>query len=145
MNQACPASRLGRAAALALIAVLTLACFPNPQPDVLTHTGRSAVRTPESLHIDVLEYTWTFFNHARYLRLSGHVRNNSDQAHQAVTLALSLMDEKGEVVAKGQAYIYPAYLRAGAEGTFQMTAMVTKAGRNLSAGRLMTTAWTHNQ
>ena len=134
--------RPGRAAALVLTAVLALACISNPRPDTLAHTSTWAVRAPESLPIDVLEYTWIFFNHGRHLRLKGQVRNNSDKVHQSVTLGLTLMDEKGEVVAKGQAYVYPAYLRPGSEGSFEMVTMVSTAGRNLKAGRLVVTAQT---
>jgi len=135
----------GRAAALILPLALTLACFTNPQPSVLTHTSNLAVRAPESLSIDVLEYTWTFFNFGRHLRITGRVRNNSDQAHQSVTLVLTLMDEKGGIVAKGQTLVFPAYLPPGGEGAFELVNMVTSAGRNLPAGHLLTIARTITQ
>ena len=136
--------RPARAAALILALAAALACFPNPKPGVLTHTNHWAVRTPESLPIDVVEYTWTFFNQERHIRITGLARNNSNQVHQSVTLNLTLMDEKGEVVAKGQTLIFPAYLRPGGEGTFEMVRMITSTGRNLPAGRLLTTARTIN-
>jgi len=131
----------GRAAALAALA-LALACFPNPRPPSPTHTGHWAVRSPESLPLDVVEYTWTFFNSGRHLRLTGRVRNNSDQACQSVTLELSLADEIGKVVAQGQTHVFPAYLPPGAEGTFELVSLVSSAGRNLPAGRLLVTART---
>jgi len=122
---------------------LILACFfPNPQPDTQTHTSQKALRSPGSLAIDVMEYTWTFFNHSRHLRLVGRVRNNSEQVHQSVTLGLTLMDEKGKMVAQGQTHVYPAYLQPGTEGSFELVAMVISAGQNLSAGHLVTTAQT---
>jgi len=129
-----------RAAALAALALLVSACFPNPQPANPTHTGHWAVRSPESLPLDVVEYTWTFFNAGRHIRLTGRVRNNSDQAHQAVTLELTLTDEIGKVVAEGQTHVFPAYLPAGSEGSFELVSLVSSAGRNLSAGRLLTSA-----
>ncbi|MDR2934737.1 MAG: DUF3426 domain-containing protein [Candidatus Adiutrix sp.] len=132
----------GRAAALALALALSLACFPNPRPALTTHTGHWAVRSPESLPLDVVEYTWTFFNHGRHIRLSGRVRNNSDQAHQALTLELTLTDERGAVVAHGQTHVFPAFLPPGNEGAFELVGLVSTAGRNLSAGRLLTTART---
>lgn len=128
-------------AVLAAVLALTLACF-NPQPATRTHTSYLAVRAPESLPIDVVEYTWTFFNSGRHIRITGQVRNNSDQAHQSVTLELALVDEKGGVVAKGQTLVFPAYLRPGAEGAFELVGMALSAGRNLPAGRLLTTART---
>ena len=127
---------------LFLIVPVALACSPNPRLDTQTHTSRRAVRSPESLPIDVLEYTWTFFNHGRHLRLVGLVRNNSDRPYQAVTLKLTLEDERGNVVAKGQTYAHPAYLRPGAEGSFELVSMTILTGRNLPAGRLVTTALT---
>jgi len=133
---------LGRAALAALALALALACFPNPRPAVTTHTGHWAVRSPESLPLDVAEYTWTFFNYGRHIRLAGRVRNNSDQAHQSVTLELSLADEFGKVVAKGQTHVFPAYLPPGGEGTFELVSLVSSAGRNLPAGRLLVTART---
>ncbi|MDR2725812.1 MAG: DUF3426 domain-containing protein [Candidatus Adiutrix sp.] len=131
-----------RAAALFLALAATLACAHNSQPNVLTHTSHWAVRTPDSLAIDVVEYTWAFFNKANHIRITGQVRNNSDQAHQSVTLGLTLTDEKGEVVARGQTFIVPAYLRPGAIGSFELVCMVARTGRNLPEGRLLTTART---
>ena len=145
MNPVQPAlliPRPARAAALILALAAALACFPNPKPTTLTHTSHWAVRTPESLAIDVVEYTWAFFNKERHIRITGLARNNSNQVHQSVTLELALTDEKGEVVAKGQTLIFPAYLRPGGEGTFELMSMVTSTGRNLPAGRLFTTART---
>jgi hypothetical protein len=119
-----------------------MACFPNPQPASPTHTGNWAVRSPESLPLDVVEYTWTFFNYGRHIRLAGRVRNNSDQVHQSVTLELTLTDEKGEVVTQGQTHVFPAYLQPGGEGAFELVSLVSSAGRNLPDGRLVTTART---
>jgi len=134
----------GRAAVLAALALalaLTAACLTGPRPGQ-THTGHWAVRSPESLPIDVVEYAWTFFNSGRHIRLTGRVRNNSDQAHQAVTLELALEDENGRVAAKGQTHVFPAYLPPGGEGAFELVGLVSSAGRNLPAGRLLTTART---
>ena len=148
MNLAQPAlsiPRPARAAVLILALAAALACFPKPKPTVLTHTSHWAVRAPESLAIDVVEYTWTFFNKERHIRITGSARNNSGQAYQSVALGLTLTDEKGEVVARGQTLIFPAYLRPGGEGTFEMVNLVTSTGRNLPAGRLLTTARTTAQ
>ena len=134
-----------RAAALLLALAAALACYHNPQPDIMTHTSHWAVRSPGSLPIDVVEYTWTFFNKGRHIRITGQARNNSDQVHQAVTLELTLTDEKGALVAKGQTLIFPAYLRPGATGEFELMSMVTTTGRNLPDGRLLTTARTTAQ
>jgi len=131
----------GLAAVLAALA-LALACLPNPRPASPTHTGHWAVRSPESLPLDVVEYTWTFFNSGRHIRLTGRVRNNSGQAQQSVTLELTLADEIGKVVAKGQTHVFPAYLPPGSEGVFELVGLVSTAGRNLPAGRLLTTART---
>jgi hypothetical protein len=73
------------------------------------------------------------------------VRTNSNQAYQSVSLGLALMDERGQVVAQGLSYVYPAYLRPGAEGSFELVAMVSTAARTLPAGRLMVTARTNAQ
>jgi cytochrome c-type biogenesis protein CcmE len=135
--------RPGRAAALALALALsfTLACA-NRQPSTLTHTSQRAVRAPESLPLDVVTYTWTFFNYGRHIRLTGQVRNNSAQAQQSVTLALTLEDERGDAVVKGQTHIFPAYLPPGGEGSFELVGLALSAGRNLPAGRLKTLART---
>ena len=126
--------------ALALILIVAPACSRS-QPAV-THTSHWAVRTPESLAIDVVGYAWTL--DGRRIRIFGQVRNNSDQAHQSVTLVLTLTDERGEVVAKGETAVFPAYLKPGGEGTFDLLSLATSAGRNLPAGRLLTTARTTN-
>jgi hypothetical protein len=134
-----------RAAAMALALALPLACLPNPKPAVPTHTGHWAVRSPESLPIDVVEYTWTFFNSGRHVRLTGRIRNNSGQAHQSVSLELTLTDERGKAVAKGQTHVFPAYLPPGSEGEFELVSLASSAGRNLPAGRLLTTARTFSR
>ena len=132
--------RPARIAALLLALAASLACSPYPRPATQTHTSHWAVRSPDSLAIDVVEYTWTFYNNGRHIRITGQVRNNSDQVHQSVTLELTLADERGEAVAKGQTLVFPAYLRPGGIGEFELRSMVTSAGRNLPAGRLLTTA-----
>jgi cytochrome c-type biogenesis protein CcmE len=143
IRPACFILRPVRAAALISALVLISACS-HSQPEVMTHTSHWAVRAPESLAIDVVGYTWTFFNNGRHIRIVGQVRNNSDQAHQSVTFELTLTDERGDVVARGQTLIFPAYLRPGGEGTFELVSLAASTGRNLPAGRLLTTARTIN-
>ena len=136
--------RAGRS--IAALAVLSLAALPTAacpvkQPETLAHTSTAAERSPTSLPLDVEEYTWSFFNYAKHIRISGRVRNNSAEACQAVSLQVELKDEAGTTVAQGLAYIYPTYLRPGGEGFFEVVDMPKPNHQNLPAGRLVTTAF----
>jgi hypothetical protein len=134
----------GRAVILALALALTSACLSGRRPDMQSHTSHWAVRAPGSLAIDVVEYTWSFINFGRHIRITGLARNNSNQAYQSVTLGLVLMDERGEAVLQGQALVFPAYLQPGAEGRFELVGMTASKGRNLPGGRLVVTARSSN-
>ena len=131
-----------RWAALAVLALALTACLTNQQPKITSHTSTTALRGENSLPVDVVEYTWTFFNYGHHLRLTGRVRNNSAEAYQAVALRTALLDETGAAVVQGTANVYPTYLRPGGEGSFELVVMVVSPGRNLAAGHLVTTAVT---
>lgn len=134
--------RLGLFRLPVLTALILAAACAGRQPQVMVHTSTTAERLPDSLPIDVVEYTWTFFNYGDHIRLSGRVRNNSAEAYQAVSIQATLLDEVGATVAQGRAYVYPAYLRPGAEGSFEFVDMPQRSGgQNLPNGRLTTRAF----
>jgi len=98
-----------------------------------------AEREPDTLAVEVVDFSWNYINDGYHLRLSGTVRNNSGAPVQAVTLKCMLYDEVGRPLGYSESYLAPTYLPDGAEGTFEVTVMPSRT-RGVEHVRLVTRA-----
>ncbi|MDR1576695.1 MAG: FxLYD domain-containing protein [Deltaproteobacteria bacterium] len=130
-----------------LLAVFLCACCLAACSSVIYVPGDKSSPTeddtaelgPGSLKVEVVTYQWLMINGGTHIKVAGTVVNNTGKRLQSVTLNGVLHDQKGQPIAFGSSYVYPAYLSPGAEGTFEFVGL-NKRERGLKNTRLVTTA-----
>jgi len=100
--------------------------------------------SPNGLNFEVVDLNWEYYNDKAMVKVFGTVRNNSGQAHQAVTLVGMAFDEKGSAILSGRSYLDPTYLTDGAEAKFEFRGLVGSGMKNIKYIRLVTQAKTLN-
>ncbi|MDR2945688.1 MAG: FxLYD domain-containing protein [Candidatus Adiutrix sp.] len=128
---------------LAVMLVMMAGCLgglPTTAPVKPVIDSDVALRVPETLALDVVNFTWAYLNGGGHMRFTGTVRNNTGAPVQAVTFSAVAYDEAGRPVGQGDSFLAPTYLPEGAEGSFEITVMPARTS-GVQHIRLETRAW----
>ena len=130
-----------------MVAALLLAA-----PGCLTHEPRlqktpdleadTSEMLPDSLPVEVTEFTWALLNNGAHLRVTGQARNVGPEPLQSITLTGLVLDQEGRSVGQGAATIYPSYLPVGKGGSFEITIMMPRDRKDIKFINLRTRAVT---
>jgi hypothetical protein len=108
-------------------------------PDLEANTSEML---PDSLPVEVTEFTWAILNEGAHLRVTGQTRNVGPEPLQSITLTGQVLDQGGRALGQGTATIYPTYLPVGKGGSFEITIMMPRDRKDIKFINLRTRAVT---
>lgn len=136
------AGRLCPLCFIILLALTAAACIKHSPRNgaALELTANESEANPSGLAIEVLDFNWNYYNHKGMIKITGTVRNNTGQAHHAITLHAMATDETGRGVMSGRSFLDPTYLPDGGEAKFEFIGLTPKNLTDIKYIRLVTTA-----
>ena len=108
-------------ALLLVVALVVLpACWPETRSGDIVYEHDSAVLDDQGrgLKLEVVSFNWRYLEPTDQLKITGTAVNKTGQALQGVRILAEVFDQFDKPLGKGETYLVPTYLAAGAEANF---------------------------
>ncbi len=92
----------------------------TPSPTATRPAYRQPASRPETVDIDIVDWTWYLSESGNYIYVDGVIKNVSARAMRLVEVHVELLDKSGRLLAVDSAYASPSSLGPGQRSNFKV-------------------------